>query len=195
MRIGYLGMKRTNPDFYPAEVMNTKLGGNASGNLFKTLREEKGYTYGAYSFFNGYNYPGTFTAYSNIQTNATEESLNIFKNLFASYRETISDADLEFTKNVTLRSNARRFETLRALRGMISDIALYGLPFNYIEEEEEIVRSMTKERHNELAKKYIDPDLMTYLIVGDAKTQLNGVRSLGYGEPVLLDKNGNFIRK
>ena len=94
------------------------------------------------------------TAYSNIQTNATEESLNIFKNLFASYRETISDADLEFTKNVTLRSNARRFETLRALRGMISDIALYGLPFNYIEEEEEIVRSMTKERHNELAKKY-----------------------------------------
>ena len=195
VRIGYLGMKRTNPDFYPAEVMNTKLGGNASGNLFKTLREEKGYTYGAYSFFNGYNYPGTFTAYSNIQTNATEESLNIFKNLFASYRETISDADLEFTKNVTLRSNARRFETLRALRGMISDIALYGLPFNYIEEEEEIVRSMTKERHNELAKKYIDPDLMTYLIVGDAKTQLNGVRSLGYGEPVLLDKNGNSIRK
>ena len=195
VRIGYLGMNRTNPDFYPAEVMNTKLGGNASGNLFKTLREEKGYTYGAYSFFNGYNYPGTFTAYSNIQTNATEESLNIFKNLFASYRETISDKDLEFTKNVTLRSNARRFETLRALRGMISDIALYGLPFNYIEEEEEIVRSMTKERHNELAKKYIDPDLMTYLIVGDAKTQLNGVRSLGYGEPVLLDKNGNSIRK
>ena len=78
---------------------------------------------------------------------------------------------------------------------MISDIALYGLPFNYIEEEEEIVRSMTKERHNELAKKYIDPDLMTYLIVGDAKTQLNGVRSLGYGEPGLLDKNGNSIRK
>ncbi|MFL3024701.1 MAG: M16 family metallopeptidase [Candidatus Neomarinimicrobiota bacterium] len=194
IRIGYLGLTRKDPEFYPAEVMNTKLGGNASGNLFQVLREEKGYTYGAYSFFNGYKYPGTFTAYSAVQSNATEESLITFKELLSSYRETISEDDLQFTKNVTLKSNARRFETLGALRGMISDIALYELPFDYIEEEEKVVRSMTQDKHNELAQKYIDPNKMIYLIVGDAATQLDGARSLGYGEPIELDKYGDPVK-
>tara|TARA_B110000263_G_C15275294_1_gene495567 strand:+ start:248 stop:1516 length:1269 start_codon:yes stop_codon:yes gene_type:complete len=194
IRIGYLGLSRKDPEYYPAEVMNTKLGGNASGNLFQVLREEKGYTYGAYSFFNGYKYPGTFTAYAAVQSNATEESLLIFKELLTSYRNTISIDDLQFTKNVTLKSNARRFETLGALRGMISDIALYELPFDYIEEEEEVVRSMTQEDHNKLAKKHIKPNEMIYLIIGDAATQLDGARSLGFGEPIQLDQHGNTVK-
>ena len=107
---------------------------------------------------------------------------------------TISIDDLQFTKNVTLKSNARRFETLGALRGMISDIALYELPFDYIEEEEEVVRSMTQEDHNKLAEKYIKPNEMIYLIVGDAGTQLDGARSLGFGEPIQLDQNGNPVK-
>ena len=77
---------------------------------------------------------------------------------------------------------------------MISDIALYELPFDYIEEEEKVVRSMTQDKHNELAQKYIDPNKMIYLIVGDAATQLDGARSLGYGEPIELDKYGDPVK-
>ena len=107
------------------------------------------------------------------------------------YLKPISEEDLTFTKNVTLKSNARRFETLGALRGMISDIASYDLPFDYIKKQEDIIRNMTVSDHNTLAKKYIRPDEMIYLIVGDAATQLSGMKSLGFGEPIMLDKAGN----
>jgi zinc protease len=171
-----------------------KLGGNFSGDVNMVLREEKGFTYGARTGFSGSKFPGKFTASSGVRSNTTEESVNIFKNLMSAYREPISEEDLEFTKNVTLKSNARRFETLGALRGMISNIATYGLPVNYIEDQEDVVRNMSIESHNALVNKYIRPDEMIYLVVGDAATQLDGMKSLGFGDPVLLDVNGNSIK-
>ena len=194
IRIGYLGLSRTHPDFYATSVMNMKLGGNFSGDVNMVLREEKGFTYGARTGFSGSKFPGKFTASSGVRSNTTEESVNIFKNLMSAYREPISEEDLEFTKNVTLKSNARRFETLGALRGMISNIATYGLPVNYIEDQEDVVRNMSIESHNALANKYIRPNEMIYLVVGDAATQLDGMKSLGFGDPVLLDVNGNPIK-
>ena len=158
------------------------------------LRVEKGFTYGARTRFSGSKYPGTFIASSAVRSNTTEESVNIFKNLLTNYSNPISEDDLEFTKNVTLKSNARRFETLGALRGMIANIATYDLPFDYIKAEEEQVRSMTIQSHNQLVKKYIRPDEMIYLVIGDAKTQMDGLKSLGYGDPILLNENGSRVR-
>ena len=194
IRIGYLSLRRTHPDFYANTVMNMKLGGNFSGNVNMVLREEKGFTYGARTGFSGSKFPGTFTASSGVRSNTTEESVNIFKNIMTNYRNPIEQADLEFTKNVTLKSNARRFETLGALRGMISNIATYDLPFDYIKDQEDIVRNMTVESHNELVKKYIRPNEMIYLVVGDAATQLDGMKSLGFGDPILLDADGNPLK-
>jgi zinc protease len=174
--------------------MNMKLGGNFSGNVNMVLREEKGFTYGARTGFRGSKFPGTFTASSAVRSNTTEESVNIFKEIMTTYSRPIDQTDLEFTKNVTLKSNARRFETLGALRGMITDIARYELPFDYIKDNEDIVRNMTVESHNELVKKYIRPDEMIYLVVGDAATQLEGMKSLGFGDPILLDANGNIVK-
>jgi len=194
IRIGYLSLRRTHPDFYANTVMNMKLGGNFSGNVNMVLREEKGFTYGARTRFSGSKFPGTFTASSGVRSNTTEESVNIFKDIMTNYRNPIEQADLEFTKNVTLKSNARRFETLGALRGMISNIATYDLPFDYIKDQEDIVRNMTVESHNELVKKYIRPNEMIYLVVGDAATQLDGMKSLGFGDPILLDTDGNPLK-
>ena len=194
IRIGYLSLSRNHPDFYANTVMNMKLGGNFSGNVNMVLREEKGFTYGARTRFSGSKFPGTFTASSAVRSNTTEESVKIFKEIMTKYSMPINQTDLEFTKNVTLKSNARRFETLGALRGMISDIARYKLPFDYIKDNEDIVRNMTIESHNELVKKYIRPDAMIYLVVGDASTQLDGMKSLGFGDPILLDNNGNLAK-
>ena len=194
IRIGYLGIPSTHEDFYATTVMNMKLGGNFSGDVNMVLREEKGFTYGARTRLSGSKYPGTFIASSAVRSNTTEESVNIFKNLLTNYSNPISEDDLEFTKNVTLKSNARRFETLGALRGMIANIATYDLPFDYIKAEEEQVRSMTIQSHNQLVKKYIRPDEMIYLVIGDAKTQMDGLKSLGYGDPILLNENGSRVR-
>ncbi len=192
--VGQLGLTRTDPDFYAATVMNYKLGGAFNGRLNMILREEKGYTYGARSGFSAGLLPGTFTASSSVRSNATLESAEIFRDEIADYRTGISAEEMEFTKNALVQSNARRFETLGALVGMLNTIGMYELPFDYVRQEEDIARTMTLERHRELAQQLIDPDRMTYLVVGDAATQLPRLRELGVGNPVLLDEEGNRVR-
>ena len=187
IRIGNLGLAYTDPDFYPAYVMNYKLGGSFNSIVNMILREEKGYTYGARSGFSGTSIPGTFSASSSVQSRVTLESVQIFKDSMTGYREGIPAEDLKFTKDALVKSNARRFETLGALIGMLNNMAAYGLPADYIKEQENIVKTMTSERHQELAQKYIQPDKMVYLIVGDAATQLTELEKLGLGKPILIE--------
>jgi zinc protease len=98
INIGYISMARTDKDFYLAEVMNYKLGGSFSGNVNLILREEKGYTYGARTGFNGSKIKGTFKASSSVRTNTTGESVSIFKEEIADYKNGVSQEDLDFTK-------------------------------------------------------------------------------------------------
>src|SRR5690606_29089766 len=149
INVGYISMPRTDKEFYHAEVRNYKLSGSFSENINLILREEKGYTYGARTNFNGSKIPGTFTASSSVRTNTTGESVQIFKDEISKYKEGISPEDLEFTKNALIKSNARRFETQSSLLGMLQEINQFDLPHNYIEEEEKIVMNMTLERSEE----------------------------------------------
>ena len=190
LRVGYLALAYTDADFYPATVMNFKLGGNFNSVINMILREEKGYTYGAFSYFSGTTIPGPFTVSTGVRSNVTYESMQIIKDALSTYREGIAPEDLAFTKNAMIQSNARKFETLGALLGMLGNIAKYNLPFDYIRQQEKIIHSMTPERHKALAQKYINPDKMIYLVVGDAKTQAPRLKDLGLGEPVMLNKEG-----
>ena len=194
INIGYIAMPRTDEDFYPAEVMNYKLGGSFSGNVNLVLREEKGYTYGARSGFSGTKIPGTFTASSSVRTNTTGESVKIFKDEIAKYKAGITPEDLAFTKNALIKSNARRFETQGSLLGMLQERSAYDLDPNYIEKEEATINNMTLEQHKELANKYLDESKMAYLVVGDAATQYQQFKDMGFDEVMLLDKEGNEVK-
>lgn len=193
IHIGYLGLPYTHEDFYPCYVMNYKLGGSFSGTLNLILREEKGYTYGARSGFNGSMYPGTFLASSSVQSAYTAESVTIFKEEMEKYRNGLTEEDLQFTKDALIKSNALRFETLGALLGLLNNINTYDLALDYIKDQELIVKDMTAERHKELAQKYIDPQRMVYLIVGDARTQLPTLKKLGLSRVISLDSEGRLL--
>jgi zinc protease len=195
IRIGGLGLPFTHPDYFKTTVMNYKLGGSFNGIVNLILREEKGYTYGARTNFSGYKYPGYFVASSGVQSNATLESVQIFQNSMNEYRNGISVEDLKFTKDALIKSNALRFETLGALRGMLGQIAKYDLPFNYIKLQEKQIADMSLEEHKMLAQMYINPEKMIYLVAGDKATQFEELKKLGFGEPILLDKNGNAIKE
>ena len=194
INIGYVSLARIDKDFYPAEVMNYKLGGSFSGNVNLILREEKGYTYGARTRFGGSKIPGTFTASSSVRTNTTGESVSIFKEQIAEYKNGISEEDLAFTKNALIKSNARRFETQFALLGMLQEMSNYDLPANYIEEEEAIVGAMTLEQHKQLANKYLDESKMAYVVVGDAATQFAQFKDMGFDEVKLMSKEGDEVK-
>ncbi|MCK5337674.1 MAG: insulinase family protein, partial [Bacteroidales bacterium] len=185
--IGAPSIARTDADFYPLTVMNHKLGGSFNSHVNMMLREEKGYTYGARTYFTGSYVPGYFLASSSVRSSATEESAHIFKDLMEAYRDGITEEEMDFTRNALVKSNARDFETLRSLLRMLQNISMYELPFDYIKGEEEIVLNMDLDRHRMLAQKYIDPSKMYYVIAGDAETQMEALESLGFGEAVLVE--------
>jgi zinc protease len=70
---------------------------------------------------------------------------------------------------------------------MLNNIASYNLPADYIKQEEAFLSSLTSRKLLELAKTYIDPARMYYVVVGDAKTQLRELEKAGLGKPVLLN--------
>jgi len=189
LRVGYLGLPYTHPDYFAATVMNYKLGGAFNAILNMILREEKGFTYGARSRFSGGSYPGTFAASSSVHSAATLESMRIVRDEIIKYARGIPLEDLQFTKDALIKSNARRFETLSALRGMLDQITRFGLPDDYIKDQERIIQDMTLAQHQQLAQQYLPADRMVYLVVGDAATQLESLKELGLGDPILLEND------
>lgn len=183
INIGYPALAVTNPDHYPATVMNYRLGGGGfASELTQELREGKGYTYGISSGFGGSNIPGPFSVGTSVRTNITAEALQLIRDIMANYGDNFDEEDLDVTKSFLIKGNARAFETLGAKLGMLTNISNYGFPDNYVSQRELIVENMTVDEIKRLATTYVNPDRMYYLVVGDARTQLPRVRSLGLGE-------------
>ncbi|MEO7659805.1 MAG: insulinase family protein, partial [Pyrinomonadaceae bacterium] len=179
----------TDPDYYPATVMNYILGGGGfASQLTQQLREGKGYTYGIGSGFSGSKSPGTFAISSSVRTNVTLESAQLIKSILQDYGKNYSEKDLETTKGFLIKSNARAFETAGAKLNMLGNISEYGWKYDYVKDREKIVKGMTVKQIKELSQKYLDTDKMIWLVVGDAKTQLPRMKELGFGDPILINK-------
>ena len=185
--IGYPAISRSNPDYDKTDVINYRLGGAFTSILNQILREERGYTYGARSYFQEMKIKAPFIATSMVRSDATLESVRIFKDEMEKYRNGISADDLQFVKNYLLRSNALRFETNSALANMLFTMAKYNLPDNYVEKEENEIKSMTLDDFKAMTDKYIVPDRMYYVVVGDAVTQMKPLEKIGFGKPVLYN--------
>ncbi|MCO7223743.1 pitrilysin family protein [Pleionea sp. CnH1-48] len=190
---GKPALKGDNKDFYKFTVAQNRLGSGSSARLFQTLRIEKGYTYGAYSSINKSGFTAPFLAYSQVRSNVTLESLQIIKDLIANYDETFEAKDLAITKNILSKANSRRFETLGNLINMLDDVSQFDLPANYVEQQQQQLKALTLEEARALYTKYAEEQQMIYVVVGDAKTQLDRVKQFGYGDPILLDRKGNKI--
>jgi zinc protease len=189
IQIGYPAITRNNPDFIRAEFVNYRLGGAFTSILNQILREERGFTYGASSYFNELKTLAPFSASSSVRSDATFESMKIFREEMENYRNGVSAGDIQFIKNCMIRSNAMRFETNGDLMSMLNTMTKYGFSSDYIKKEEDIIRNMTLDEHKTIAQKYIVPDKMYYVVVGDAATQLKPLEKTGFGKPVLFTDN------
>ena len=193
IRIGSLAMKANSPDYYPATAINHGLGGNFSAQLFQVLRLQKGYTYGANSGFNRSAHMGRFQASSSVRSNVTLESMQTFRELLAGYGPGFDTAALARTKTTLSKANARAFETTGSLMGVLQNISSYGLPTDYVAVQQQQLQDLSLEQSSDLFGKYMNPQMMIYLVVGDAETQLEKLGELGLGDPVLLDRKGDPV--
>lgn len=187
IRVGAIALAETDEDFYPASVMNVRLGGVFVSRLNQVLREQKGYTYGVSSSFSGSTLPGPFTVGTAVRSDVTLESVALILGILGNYADEFTSDDLDATQSYLVRSNARAFETLRSKIAMLEKISTLGFPFDYVVQRERVVDGMTLERVRDLAQHHVDPDRMVVLVVGDARTQLARLSAAGLGRPILLD--------
>ena len=192
--LGSLSIPGGSPELYKYSVVNNRLGGGMEARLMRTLRLEKGYTYGAGSFFRENSYQTPFYAYSQVRSNVTLESLEIFKNIINGYAKSYNSEDLELTKNKLIKQNALRFERLGSLLNMLDTISKFNFPDTYIQRQQDVLTSMSLEEAKSIAESQFNADKMYFVVAGDAKTQLSRIKDLGYGNPIMLDREGNKIK-
>lgn len=188
--IGRLTVPTSHEDHFPLEVANYRLGSGSGGRLFQVLREDKGYTYGAYSFVSDSKQPAPWIASSGVRSNVTLESLETFNEVIGNYAATYTEEDLEKTQNALIKQNTRKFETLGDLVGILQKISTYDLPLDYIDQNQQTLQAMTVQEVKNLLNKYIDLNKMIYVVVGDKATQFDRLKVNGSGDPVLVNKNG-----
>lgn len=163
------GITRTSPDYFPLLVMHTVLGANASSRLFMNLREEKGYTYGAYSSLDARRTAGTFRATAEVRTPVTGDSLKeFFYELGRIRSEPVSEKELADAKSYLTGVFPIRLETQEGLIDQLLQIRMFGLPDNYLDTYRSNIQSVTREQIQEVANKYVRPDEAAIVIVGDA---------------------------
>ena len=167
------GITRTSPDYFPMLVMHTILGANASSRLFMNLREEKGYTYGAYSSLDARRTAGTFRATAEVRTPVTGDSLKeFFYELNRIRNEPVSEKEISDAKSYLTGVFPIRLETQEGLIDQLVQIKMFGLPDNYLEIYRNRIQEVTIEQIQEVAKKYVKPEEAAIVIVGDG-SQLN----------------------
>lgn len=191
--VGQMAMARTDPDYYPATVMNHRLGGGITSLLFQRLRLERGYSYGAGSGFRGQRLPGPFVANTSVRANVTYESVELIRDILESYEAEYTADDLAASREELVRGNLRAFETLGALVGMLQNISAYDLPPDYISRQESTIAGLTVDDIQGLARAHLDHSRMVYVVVGDARTQLDRLGELGLGTPILLDNTAEPV--
>ncbi|MBI1807879.1 MAG: insulinase family protein [Ignavibacteria bacterium] len=181
IRIGRIGVQRLTEDYYALLVMNTILGGSFTSRLNHNLREEKGYTYGAGSSFDFRPLPGPFSARAAVQTDVTDKALVEFMKELNGILQPVTDQELTRAKNYLTLRYPESFETVADIAGQLSELVSYDLPDNYFNEYTKHILSITKEDVQLVAKKYLDPERVAVIIVGDRKQIDQGVTALNLG--------------
>lgn len=181
-------------EFYRAGLMNYPLGGAFNSRINLNLREDKGYSYGARSFFDGEDVRGYFVASSAVKKDKTAESIVEFvKEIDGYYQNGITAEELAFTKSAIGQRDARAYETPRQKLGFISQMVNYNLDPSFVDEQSDILKSFTKAEADALAKTHLNIADMIMVVVGDKDAIMNDVAALGY--PVVeLDADGNLVK-
>ncbi len=187
-----LAIKRDDPDYFAVLVMNQVLGAGASSRVFMNLREEKGYTYGAYTRVDAKRLAGDFEATAEVRTAVTGDSLKeFFYELRRIRDEEVTADELADAKNFLTGVFPIRAETQEGLTNLILTQELYGLPEDHLQTYRENVAAISADDVRRVANKYIHPDNLAIVIVGDAIEILP--QAEGYATEVeIRDTDGNI---
>jgi zinc protease len=192
LQLGTLGIERTSPDYFAVLLADRVLGGGPSGRLFLNLREDKGYTYGAYSNFGGSKFRGTWISSSEVRTDVTEGAMKEFMYELNRLRnDTVPAEELENAKRAITGSFALSLEQPGTLLQNIITQKLYNLPADYWDTYPQKVAAITAADVQNAAKKYLDMGHLQVVAVGDAAKAREILAK--YGKVELYDAEGKPV--
>jgi zinc protease len=189
LQLGNLGIERNSADYFSLLLADRILGGGPAARLFLNLREDKGYTYGAYSNFGGSKFRGTWVSSSEVRTDVTEGAMKEFMYELKRLRdEKVTPEELDNAKRAIVGSFALSLEQPQSLLQNIITQKLYDLPADYWDAYPQKVAAITAEDIQAIAQKYIDLDHLQIVAVGDASKARDILAK--YGKVEIYDAEG-----
>ena len=191
--VGHLGVPRSCEDYFPLSVMNAIFGGVFNSRINLNLRERHGYTYGARSQFAFRRHAGPFVVAAPVRNEVTRESVSEMLTELRRIRTgDIETRELEDTKNYLIGVFPASVQTASDVASRLVDMELYGLSEDYFDHYRENIAAVSKEEVERVANKYLDPDRVLIVIVGNAKDIREPLGGLGM--PVHeIDIDGNML--
>jgi predicted Zn-dependent peptidase len=190
--LGNIAIDRRDPDYVALSVANHILGGGTTGRLFLNLREEKGYTYGVYSSLTALKYPGPWRAGGDVRTEVTGGAMTEFYKEFQRLRnEPVPAGELDEAKRAIVASFALSLESPAELLGDEIVRKIYGFPPDYWDTYPAKVTAVTADDIQRVARKYLNPDNMQVVAVGDVG-KIKSVMEM-YGPVEVYDADGKKV--
>ncbi|MBM3801758.1 MAG: insulinase family protein [Acidimicrobiia bacterium] len=190
---GHVAPPKANPDEIAIETVNNILGGSFTSRVNMNLREDKHWSYGAFTVLVGARGQRPFLAYAPVQTDKTKESaVELAKELrdVLSARPITDEETAKALNNQTLELPGS-WETMNAVSASIANIVRFGLPDTYYQTYAENVRQLKTPQLAAAAQKLLVPDKLVWVVVGDRAKIEAGIRELNLGEIRLIDSDGN----
>jgi predicted Zn-dependent peptidase len=179
IRIGNVAVPRNSEDYFAVSLLQQILG-SSNGRLFLNLRESHGYTYGAYAQFNMRRAAGPFMAYAGVKSEITDSAMIEFmKELKRVREELVPEEEFTMYKNAVIQRLPRIFETPTQISGQLGSVVLYDLPDDYFNSLVERYQAVTREDVQRVARKYITPEALTIVVVGDAAQITGKLNAMG----------------
>jgi len=191
LRVAGIGAERSSPDFRPLQVMNQVLGGSFSSRINMNLREAHGYTYGAQSQFTFRRAPGPFQVGAGIRTDVTAPAVSeVFKELLSMAQKPMSADELQRAKDSMSYSLPGAFESSANAVNNFSNVFVYDLGLDYYSRYAAQVNAVTIDQTAAVARKYLVPDNMVVIAVGDRAKIEQPLKELGLGRVEVWTADG-----
>ena len=195
LRVAMIGAARSAPDFRPAQVMNTALGGLFSSRINMNLREKNGYSYGTYSQFTFRRSPGPFQVAGGIRTDATAPAVSeVFNEVNGMLKEPMEDEELRKAKDSLANALPGAFETSANAVGSFSNVFTYDLGLDYYSKYAQQVNAVTAEQAVNVALRYLQPQRLVIVAVGDRKVIEPELQKLNLGTIEVRDSEGRVTK-
>ncbi len=194
LRVVQLGLMRSDPDFERFDLANTILGGLFSSRINLNLREAHGYTYGAFSALSESRGQGPFLIGTSVRTDVTGASIDeILKEVKSMTDKPVTDDELKMAKESTIRTLPAQFQTTGGTAGTIATLYLYDLPPDYYQTLPGRISGISAADVQAVSKKYLAPDRMLVIAVGDRSKIEPQIMKLNLGAVAYKDLDGKEV--